>query len=90
MSEESRNMREMSRVQWTTKGPDSNENINCGSLLRIADAVETMARDRVQLERDLAWYKDHHTRDQEYIGFLERSRASLRGVATRMKRERDG
>lgn len=78
-------MRELSRSRWTSSG-SSLDHINCGSLLRIADATELMAKNYQELindrDRFKRWYNDEQTRRYR----LERRIASLRGVITRMKR----
>ena len=63
------------------------ETINCGSLQRIADATELMARSHADLiaERDkyLKWYERemaNKLRAQRYI-------SSLRGVITKLRKK---
>lgn len=76
-------MRDMSRKKWNTDG-STIEEINCGSMLRVADAVEAMAKDRNQIEQDLKFYKEAYDRHTKQIDQLTRSRSALRGVITRM------
>jgi hypothetical protein len=47
---EKRDMRDLSRVRWASDS-DTLESINTGSLLRIADGVESMAKGYVALEQ---------------------------------------
>jgi len=80
------NMRENSKASWTGKG--TMEDINCGSLQRIADAVEKMAEsyDRVREERDRL-KKRVEWRD-ETIERLHHQNCGLRGYITRLKKAR--
>lgn len=68
------------------------ETINSGSLQRIADATEamakssaTMAKNYVQMQNDLDWYKRQYAKDQATIKHLENSRAALKAHATRLR-----
>ncbi len=79
-----------SRADWGTseEGSLSIEQINCGAHLRIADAVEAMAKHHVTLreERDRfeRWYKEARAREEK----LKHSNAALRGYITRLKKAR--
>lgn len=79
-------MRDVSRDQWTGQG--SIDQINAGSLQRIADATEAMAKNYVALqdERDRLkrWLADAEARERA----LCRRLSATRGVVTRMKRGR--
>lgn len=87
-----RNYREQSRsVQWGSSqgGNLLIEQINCGSLLRIADAVETMAKSYDNLREDRDYWK---ARAKEHIASVERLRHSnraLQGVITKLKRKQE-
>lgn len=82
-----KNLRILSRdTQWSATGDSVGiDEVNCGSFLRIADAMETMAKDRVQLERDLAWYKQKYEEHREEIQRLCNSNRALRGHLKRLK-----
>lgn len=92
MADESRTYRDASRDNWV---PGSGqqlgtlEQINCGSMQRIADAVELIAKGYGTLERERDywwnWWKREHARMCERCAQLELSNAALRGVITRMK-----
>ena len=45
-------IRELSKAKWTTKETHFDA-LNCGSLLRIADALEQIAMSKADLERDV-------------------------------------
>lgn len=77
------NQREASRKEWG--GNNTIEDINSGSLQRIADACEKMAVNHIRLQQDhdnyKRWYHEGVVRRNE----LERKITALRGVITRMK-----
>ncbi len=62
------------------------EQINCGSLMRIADATEKMCLDRERLERDYKHMREERDRWRAEAERLGRSNAALRGVVKKMKR----
>jgi hypothetical protein len=66
------------------------EEVNAGSLMRIADATELMARNHAELlaERDRyqRWYNEEVVRREQ----RDRTIRGLRGVITRMKRKHEG
>ncbi len=77
-------MRETSRREWSSN--TSIEHINCGSLQRIADALEKVAVNYDSLLRDKKWAEESRDR---YVNALESERrrtAALRGVITKMKK----
>ena len=80
--------REESRKDWGMSKPGnlSLDQVNCGALLRIADATETMARNHVQMQADLDYYKTLSETRAEVINRLERSNAALRGTITKLKK----
>lgn len=77
--------RDESRKNWGYDDQDgragslSDEKIQLGAILRIADATEKMCVDRVKLERDLDFYKSQSKSKSEEIDKLRRSRASYVG-----------
>lgn len=79
----SKNLRDISKQGWT--GDGSIENINAGSLQRIADATEIMATNYVQMQRDLDWYKRQYTEHQKTIKRLEHSRAGYKAALTKSR-----
>ena len=80
----SENFKELSRKRWS--GNSTVENINCGSLQRIADASELMAKNWDNLIHDRDYYKKQSDLDRVYIKKLERGNAALRGHIKRIKR----
>lgn len=77
-------LREASRKDWG--GNNTVADINAGSLQRIADATELMAKRYTELidERDRLKRWADEARDRAYR--VERSNAALRGVVTRLKK----
>lgn len=79
------NQREASKQNWTLTS-NTIEEINSGSLQRIADATEKMAAsyDSLRNERDRykTWYEDRG----RAIAYLNKRIAALRGVITKMKK----
>jgi len=83
--------RDQSRVNYGSHEEiPSIEKINCGSLLRIADATEVMAKNYQKLqesaERYERWYHDESKRAK----LAERRVASLKGVITKMRKKNEG
>ena len=80
--------REASVRNWCARDPFPTwEEINGGSLQRIADAVEKMAEnwEKLRKERDEAILQLGRERTRRLK--LERSVSTLRGVITRMKQK---
>lgn len=86
-----KNYRQQSRdVNWGIRSDRdglSLEQINTGSLLRIADATEKMCLDREKLERDYKYMRDERDRYRDLYCKEYRRNAALRGVITRLKRQ---
>ena len=82
-------IRENSKTAWVFANdedlPGSTENITLGCMLRIADATELMAKDRLRMDRDLAYYKDGYSQLQQILDTRDKTIASLRGWITRLK-----
>ena len=77
-----------SRLDFTLKeNDDANtpENITLGCMLRIADATEAMAKNFLQLQSDVKYYKENRDFWKEKALELTRSNASLKGHITRLK-----
>ena len=80
------NFRDQSRGTWT--GPGSVEEINAGSLQRIADATEKMAVNHVQLMADRDRYKGYYETEKAIAKGLKNENNALRSVISRLKNER--
>lgn len=77
--------RERSIAQWT--GNPTVENINAGSLQRIADACERMAGNYIALQNERDRYKRWYQEALQNREAAERRASALRGVITKMKRK---
>lgn len=80
-----------SRKRWC-RGDDlcpSETQLVVGCLQRIADATEVMSQRHVELIRQRDFYEQAYRRQLERATWLERRNAALRGVITRMKRQRE-
>ena len=79
------NQRDASRKNWSSG--DTLEEINAGSLQRIADATETMAQNYTSLQNDRDWYKKAWKEACDQRDNLWRRISALKGVITRMKKK---
>jgi hypothetical protein len=80
--------RDESRREYGTEaeGGVSLDQMNAGSLQRIADATEMMAQNHIRLQSDLAQYKRWYNEEREQNRHLERRIRSLKGVITRLRK----
>jgi hypothetical protein len=83
-------LRDCSRRDYRAKGARATcEELNVGSLQRIANSLEQIAADKETLERNL----EDARRTAEYwckrASDAESSNAALRGVITRMRRKHE-
>lgn len=62
------------------------EQINCGSLMRIADATELMAKEYQRLLDRAKWLEARAVRAEGETQRLARSNAALRGHLKRIKK----
>ncbi len=65
------------------------EEINMGSLQRIADAVEKMASSYDNMRRDRDYYKERTEGLERNSRRMARRISALQGVITKMKRDRN-
>jgi len=86
-----RGFREASSMDWGKEAGlgCTNEEINQGALLRIADAVEKMAQRYDELIRQRDYAQNEVTRLRGIRQHLERSNASLRGHLKRAKKAKE-
>lgn len=78
------NQREHSKMNWASSGQI--EEINAGSLQRIADATEKMAQNYISLQADRDLYKRWYNEAWEEKAKIYRRISALQGVITRMKK----
>jgi predicted DNA-binding ArsR family transcriptional regulator len=79
----SKNFRDLSRDGWIGKG--TMENINAGSLQRIADATETIAKSYDQMRENRDYWKKRCEDEMACSKRLAASNRALRGVIKRVK-----
>ena len=80
--------REKSREPWGAN-QESNlsiEQLQCGAILRIADAVEKMVEPFAKLTKERDWYKKQSDECCDEIGRLARCIRSLKGKITKLKK----
>ena len=53
--------------------------------MRIANATEAMAKNYLQMQADLKWWKERSERQEKYIERLNNQLRTWKGVATRHK-----
>jgi len=79
-------MKDVSRQEWN--GERTKEDINAGSLQRIADATEKMAQSYVALIEERERYKRWYENQRDLVQIERRSNSALRGVITKLKKDR--
>lgn len=83
-------LRSASKAQYDSAGTPSLDQINCGSLQRIADAAEVMARRYVDLLKDVEQYRRWWNEERQTSAALARSNSALRGQITKLKKQLEG
>jgi hypothetical protein len=85
-----RDLRKASEVSYDVDDEEkiTFKEINCGSLQRIADATEVMARTHQALIRERESYRRGWQNAKSTIKYLERSNAALRGCITKLKKRK--
>lgn len=81
----SETLRDKSRRNWVST-EETFKAVNCGSLQRIADAVEKMCLDREALERRVERLSDACDDALRELYAERRRNAALRGVITKLRR----
>lgn len=81
---------ELSRLNWRGQGDEwpGVERVSLGCLQRIATATEAMAYNYRELIDDRNYHKRSHEDLASECAALERKNAALRGVITKLKKER--
>ncbi len=82
---EKKDFRDMSKGNWL--GGVTNDNLNSGSLQRIADAAEEMATNYLQLQNDLDRYKRYYEEKSECISRLLKQLSAKTGHITKLKKK---
>ena len=79
------NQREASKQNWECR--NTVEDINSGSLQRIADATELMSQNFIRLQNDRDMYKRWYDKEKEEKERLYRRVSALKGVITKLKNQ---
>ena len=75
--------REASRGNWQSDKENINhDHINSGSFMRMADSLETIARDKTNLERDVQYWKDSSKRKADEVTLLTNKIRGYKGRVT--------
>ena len=75
--------REASKSNWASDHDKLNsDQINSGSFMRMADSLETIAKDKTNLERDVQYWKDSSKRKDQEIAQLNNSMRGYKGRIT--------
>src|SRR6185369_3853054 len=80
------NIKQHSRGEWATESP-SLDHIKIGSLQRIADATELMARNYVDMQISLDYWKQRAISAEQEIERLKHSRAGYMAALTKLRNE---
>ena len=80
-----KNLRDISRAQYSPGALDTSEQIKIGALQRIADATEVMATNYKQMQQDLNWYMGRYSDQKAEIKQLQRQLSAQKGLVTRAK-----
>jgi hypothetical protein len=81
--------REESKINYgSVKEKSTLEEINTGSLQRIADATEKMASNYQKMENDLAMYKRWYEERGKTVDKLNYTIRTLKGVITKLKKRK--
>ena len=75
--------REASKSNWASDADKLNsDQINSGSFMRMADSLETIAKDKTNLERDVQYWKDSSKRNAEQVELLNNKIRGYKGRIT--------
>jgi len=76
-------------VNWGTSQPEglNIEQVNCGALLRIADATELMAKNYAELVSERDGLRGRLRDEQINANYRRRQISALRGQITRLRKE---
>ena len=83
----SKDLKTLTKVDYTIDEIPSNEDLNTSALMRIADATEKMASSYQKMENDLAMYKRWYNDRCESVNNRDKSISNLRGQITKLKKK---
>jgi hypothetical protein len=70
----------------TDSGGISDEKLVAGSLMRIADATELMAKNHIELQNELERNKRWFNQEREYRVAEQKTNSNLKGQITKLKK----
>lgn len=80
--------KEESKKQWNTSDrPFDQDDIKLGAILRIADAVELMAKNHLNLQSNLTYQTSRANGLDSDLKIMKRSYAALKGQITKLKKK---
>lgn len=79
--------KEESKKEWYTEMAITNNDLQTGALMRIADATEKMASNYVRMENDLAMYKRWYEAEKACTATLVKRNSALKGYLNRLKKQ---
>jgi hypothetical protein len=80
-------VKQASRRDFTPSDSLTWEMLQTGSLQRIADATEAMAKNHIQLQQERERYKRWYDDERYERAKLEKSNAALRGQITKLRKK---
>ena len=84
------NLRELSKRNFSSLNGSTLEAISTGSLQRIADATELMAKNFIALQNDRDMYKRWYYEGNAKNTKLCKQISALKGVITKLKNKNNG
>lgn len=84
--------KDISKGNWGTTDlafQSNLEAVKMGLLIRQTEAMEKMAGNYLQLQKDIEWWKARAERFEQQNQKLENENRTLRGVATRHRNEKN-
>lgn len=74
-----------SKKDWYTSVSITNDDLQTGALMRIADATELMASNYLKLQNDYKYMKEDRDRYRDWYHKEQKKSAALKGHITRLK-----
>lgn len=81
-------LKSLSKSVYSVQDGATVDNLQTSALMRIADATELMARNYIQLQRDLDYYKNRNNGLSQDKEKLYRQISALKGVITKVKKQK--
>ena len=81
-------LKQVSELNWQIPSDKACQYLKESALLRIAEAVELMAKDHKDLVRDRDDYERWYREENGKVKILEKRIAGLKGYITKLKKRR--